>query len=257
MKYYKPDSLLTINNAKTIKSLKKGITTYILYMSPHRQNSKGISICPMATTGCIKACLYGSGHGSMSTVQRGRTNKTEFFIADRAKFMETLFVEISMIQLKHKLEKSKFVIRLNGTSDISWESFRFKEGKNIFELFPRVFFYDYTKNFTRFDKFLPKNYRLIFSRSETNEEKAFELLKKGINVAMVFDFPPASYNGYKVINGDVNDLRHLDPYGVIVGLKYKNLTGAGVDNKAAFENGFAIRTSPLSLIINKPMKKAA
>jgi hypothetical protein len=36
------------------------------------------------------------------------------------------------------------------------------------------------------------------------------------------------------------DLRFLDDKGVIVGLKYKNLTGKGVDNKAAFVNGFAI-----------------
>lgn len=36
------------------------------------------------------------------------------------------------------------------------------------------------------------------------------------------------------------DLRFKDAKGVIVGLKYKKLTGKGVDNKLAFTTGFAI-----------------
>jgi hypothetical protein len=48
-----------------------------------------------------------------------------------------------------------------------------------------------------------------------------------------------------VVNGDENDLRFLDKQGVIIGLKYKKLTGKGVDNGAAFKNGFAIRTETI------------
>jgi hypothetical protein len=48
------------------------------------------------------------------------------------------------------------------------------------------------------------------------------------------------YNGYRVVNGDETDLRFLDEQGVIVGLKYKNQTGKGANNKVAFETGFAI-----------------
>jgi hypothetical protein len=50
-----------------------------------------------------------------------------------------------------------------------------------------------------------------------------ESLKHGVNVAVVFpsaDFP-ATWQGYQVIDGDVNDLRFRDPRGVIVGLKAK------------------------------------
>jgi len=32
---------------------------------------------------------------------------------------------------------------------------------------------------------------------------------------------PLTYQGYKVINGDLSDERYLDEKGVIVGLKYK------------------------------------
>jgi hypothetical protein len=240
--HYIPSTLLTTNNSKTIKGEKFGWKTYILYMSPHKQNSTGKSICPMATAGCAAACLYTAGHGSMSTVKRGRMNKTEFFLADRKAFLRKLYIEVSQLELLHRLEETKFAVRLNGTSDISWEKFLMEEtGLNIFESFPTVQFYDYTKNHLRFTRPFPKNYRVIFSRSETNNDMAFALLEKGVNVAIVFDRIPEKFNGYDVINGDESDLRFLDGKSVIVGLKYKNITGGGADNKAAFTSGFAIR----------------
>jgi hypothetical protein len=89
---------------------------------------------------------------------------------------------------------------------------------------------------------LPSNYSLVFSRSENNHKNAIDLLNRGFNVAMVFDVPPTEFEGFGVIDGDETDLRFLDNQGVIVGLKYKKLTGKGADNNAAFESGFAIRT---------------
>lgn len=242
--YYNPTSLLTTRNSKTTKGEKFGWKTYILYLSPFNQNSQKKNICPMATVGCSQACLYSSGKGSMANVQKGRTNKTEFFLSNRETFLTTLYSEIAQLDVKHRIEKTKFAVRLNGTSDISWEKFKIPgTGKNIFELFPNIQFYDYTKNHLRFKNQLPKNYRLIFSRSETNGDMAMELLKRGINVATVFDRVPNEYMGYKVIDGDKSDLRHLDPKGVIIGLKYKTLTGKSVDNKKAFETGFAIKVA--------------
>ena len=103
-------------------------------------------------------------------------------------------------------------------------------------------FYDYTKNYTRFNKVLPSNYHLTFSRSEINHEIAMDILSKGHNVAMVFDKLPETYNGYKVVNGDETDLRFLDEKNVIVGLKYKKITGKGgaEKNKEALQNGFVV-----------------
>ena len=240
-KYYVPDNLLGTRNKKLLKGEKFGYTTYGLNLSPYNQNSQGKNVCPMASVGCASACLYGSGHGSMSTVQRGRTNKTEFFLADRENFLKKLYIEVAQLELKHRLEGTKFAVRLNVTSDLSWEKFKIMDGKNIFELFPTVIFYDYTKNHLRFKNPLPKNYRLTFSRSETNNEMAMSMLKRGVSVAFVFNEIPKKYSGYKVINGDINDLRFKDPKGVIVGLKYKNLTGKNVDNQKAFADGFAIK----------------
>lgn len=243
----KKKPLLTFNNAKTVKGEKLGYKTAILYMSPYKANSKRINVCAYASKGCAESCLVGSGHGSMSTVQQGRLRKSEHFLEDREGFLYQLKEEIEAIIKKNNGE-AIVAIRLNGTSDISWEQFKVFEGKNIFEIFPDIQFYDYTKNWTRFDKVLPSNYYLTFSRSETNHIKAMELLKRGINVAVVFDKLPKTYEGFKVINADETDLRFLDERGVICGLKYKKLTGKGGGEKniKAFESGFVLRAENLN-----------
>jgi hypothetical protein len=241
MSTIKKNPLLSTNNVKTMKGEKLGYKTYILYMSSYKDNSKGINLCSHASQGCATACLVGSGMGGLYTnVQQGRRNKSERFINNRHDFLLDLFEEITKIVKK---AENDFIptIRLNGTTDIRWEKFKVINSKNIFELFPEVQFYDYTKNHLRFNGTLPKNYHLTFSRSETNNDKAMELLKRGYNVAMVFDKTPLEYKGFEVVNGDETDLRFLDGTNVIVGLKYKNLTGKGANNNEAFESGFAIR----------------
>lgn len=238
--------LLSTNNAKTIKGEGQGYITYICYMSPFTANSKGINVCSHASQGCANSCLVGSGMGGIYTnVMQGRINKTEYFLRDRVGFMNQLREEIAKAIKKHE-GKATVVIRLNGTSDLAFENYRVFDGKNIFEVFPDTQFYDYTKNWTRFNKVLPSNYHLTFSRSETNETKAIEMLSRGVSVAMVFDKLPETYKGYKVVNADQDDLRFLDPNGVVCGLKYKFMTGkgGGEKNKEAFENGFVIRTQP-------------
>jgi len=246
MNFYKSKNLLTFNNAKTIKSLKYGMHTYIMYLAPFTQNATGKNHCSHASAGCIEACLFGSGFGGMyTTVEIGRINKTNYFVAERQNFLNQLVSEITKLSNKHAKKGESLCIRLNGTSDIAWEKFKIKDGKSIMELFPNVQFYDYTKNYLRFNRVLPENYHLTFSRSETNDENVEDLLSKGHNVAVVFDELPETYKGYKVINGDESDLRFKDEKNVIVGLKYKKLTGKGADNKKAFESGFALKKENL------------
>lgn len=238
--------LLSFNNAKTIKGEKKGYKTFILYMSPFTLNSKGVNLCPMASEGCASACLFESGFGGMYTsVKQGRVDKTEFYLRDRIGFLDKLVVEITKLEKKFADSDLTLAIRLNGTSDISFEKQKASNGKTIFDTFPNVQFYDYTKNYTRFAKQLPSNYHLTFSRSESNHEIAMELLKAGNNVAMVFTKLPDTYLGYKVINGDDNDLRFLDDKNVIVGLKYKKITGKGGSekNKESLTSGFVLEVA--------------
>ena len=114
------------------------------------------------------------------------------------------------------------VVRLNTTSDIPFEIHK------IFQLFPNVQFYDYTKIKKRAIKhaegLMPKNYHLTFSQNEANQNDSLEVLKRGGNIAVVFrNKLPEFYKGFKVVNGDEHDLRFTDPANVVVGLKAKGL----------------------------------
>ena len=89
-----------------------------------------------------------------------------------------------------------------------------RDGLNVFDHYPELAFVDYSKNPKRFDRRLPANFRLTFQPSETNEATALQLLARGINVAVVFaGDKPTRWNGFKVIDGDLHDLRQLDPRG--------------------------------------------
>ena len=258
MNYKVPNNLLSTVNAKTVKGEKLGYTTYIMYLSPHTQNSKGINLCSHASKGCAKACLFGSGAARFETVQNGKRNKTEYYLADRKAFMNQLVKEITKaVKLHGAIEGEKqykkngvdvlrfknFAIRLNGTADIPFEKIKIENGLNIFEMFPEVQFYDYTKNPKRFEKKQSPNYHLTFSRSEDNDKDVDKVLASGGNVAIVFGIRdinklPTEYKGYKVINGDETDLRFLDEDNIVVGLKYKLVTGKGTkgQNKDNVDN---------------------
>lgn len=250
-------NLLSFDNVKTIKGEKKGYKTFILYLSPFTLNSKGVNLCPMASNGCASACLFESGFGGLfEGVRNGRTEKTEFYLSDRIGFLDKLVVELTKLQNKFKDSELTLAIRLNGTSDISFEKQVTSNGKTIFDTFPSIQFYDYTKNYTRFKKALPSNYHLTFSRSEINENIAMDLLSKGVNVSMEFDKLPETYKGYKVVNGDEDDLTFLHPKGVIIGLKYKKNRSKGGKEKniEALKSGFVVITQ--SSVIKKLSKVA-
>ena len=69
---------------------------------------------------------------------------------------------------------------------------------------------------------MPHNYHLTFSRDETTDiEFIKEVIKKGGNVAVVFDEIPNTWEGMDVISGDDHDLRFTDPHSKIIGLQAK------------------------------------
>lgn len=279
MNYVIPKNLLGTKNAKTVKGEKFRYTSYIMYLAPHKQNSKGVNLCAKASKGCAEACLFGSGAARFDNVQVGKINKTEYFLADMKGFMNQLFNEITKIEQNHEkivgdeqlnfnkkvLRYKNFAIRLNGTSDFPFENYKYKDkdNKNIFELFPNIQFYDYTKLDNRFDKILPPNYHLTFSRSEENHKETIDILNRGYSVAVVFNAKdetelPDTYLGFKVINGDESDLRFLDEENVVVGLKYKYLTGKGTKGKNAImldENDFIVDIN--SPLCNMPLNEQA
>jgi hypothetical protein len=217
-------TLISIDtNAKTKKGQAKGYLTGILYLAPSTESGV-INTCGYASAGCRAACLFTAGRGAFQNVRKARVDKTLLFHSAKADFMDQLVKDIQGLKKKAERLGMKPCVRLNGTSDISWESVPAGKASNIFELFPDVPFYDYTKNIKKVIKLKEKplpNYSLTFSRSESNKAHAELALSLGVNVATVFKNVPESFSGHSVIDGDQSDLRFLDPKGVIVGLKAK------------------------------------
>lgn len=218
---------LLTTNTKTIKGLKKGYSTQGIHLAP--ADLSGYNVCKWYTKGCKAACLNTAGRGRMSNVQKARKAKTLFLFQDRPAFNVQLKKEIVAGIKKAKNNHLIPVFRLNLTSDVDWENEPIENGKTVFQLFPDCQFYDYTKGQLRMEKFIagidwPSNYHLTFSRSETNDKQCKRLLQMGGNVAAVFrNGLPESWQGYPVINGDVDDLRFLDQPQAIVGLIEKGI----------------------------------
>jgi hypothetical protein len=217
--------LLTTQNAKTSKGEDLGYLTGILYMAPANM-VEGVNVCKFASVGCKKACLYSAGRGKFSNVQKARIAKTEFFRDNLEGFKTSLVWSINSVIRKASKQGLKPCIRLNGTSDIPYETLEIKDGKNIFEVFPEIQFYDYTADHTRLKALTGtwKNYHLTFSRKESraNNVAAEKLLSIGVNVAAVYSNIDKALQDDNKINGDLHDLRFLDGHGgKIVALKAK------------------------------------
>lgn len=208
--------LLGISNTKTLKGEAQGYRTYIMHLAP--STLSGYQVCPMASEGCSEACLNLSGMGRFSNVQAARIVKTRWFFEDRLSFMKQLVKEIRSAVKSSQKAGLIPVFRLNGTSDIRWETIQVYADNawhnSIMDAFPTVQFYDYTKIPNR--RNVPSNYHLTFSRSETNHA---DVIQSQYNVAVVFDILPETYLGRPVIDGTETDLRFLDPEHVVVGLK--------------------------------------
>jgi hypothetical protein len=212
--------LLSTANPKIQKGTKLGYLSFILHLAP--SDLSGKNTCPKATKGCIAACLNTAGRGGMfkkgentNMIQKARIRKTQYFFNNRDAFMLDLMQDIKKgIRLANKLGLEP-VFRLNGTSDLSWEKYEMTEGKNVFDVFAGIQFYDYTKVLGRKVKHI-ENYHLTFSKADGNDSDVAEALLQGMSVVAVYDKIPAG-----VPSADETDLRFLDPKGIMLGLKAK------------------------------------
>lgn len=206
----------------------EGYKLFSLFLAP--SGSSGYNTCLWASDECISLCLNEAGRGAMKSVQDARIKKTKMMVENPYEFMYNLLTEMRCAVKSADKNGDKLAIRLNGTSDIAWESVApfIKEfccesdndllGKTRYKL------YDYTKSAIRV-KNKPDWYDMTLSYSGNNWEHCKLVLDRKISrVAVVFhEQIPETYKGYSVTNGDLDDYRFLDDKGVIVGLKYKSV----------------------------------
>ena len=164
--------------------------------------------------------------------------KAQFFMQERQAFLNEMVQHIARLIRKATRLGLTACVRPNGSTDIAWEGIRVQVTEetaaavnkaltgtdcapiaagwhaSIVAMFPTVQFVDYTKNPFRMRRALPANYHLTFSRAENNEAEALAVLRSGKNVAVVFAGGlPETFHGFRVVDGDKHDLRHLDPRG--------------------------------------------
>jgi hypothetical protein len=190
---------------------------------------------------------------STNVIQEARIRKTKLFNTAKNDFMIQLYKDICFgIRQSAKLGLVP-VFRLNGTSDIAWEKVHFTIGEttynNIFEAFPEVQFYDYTKILGRKVNGID-NYHLTFSAADGNDSDVQKAIAQGYNIAVVFGIPnkssmPEQYLGLPVYNGDDSDLRFLDPKNCIVGLYAKGK--AKKDTTGFVKRVFNVNTPKLEI----------
>jgi hypothetical protein len=230
--------LLSTANPKIQKGTDKGYLSFILHLAP--SDLSGRNTCPKATAGCAAACLNTAGRGGMfkrgentNMIQKARIRKTNYFFHDREAFMEDLVTDIIKAVNYARRKGLKPVFRLNGTSDLSWEKYPTRYGaENIFDQFPTLQFYDYTKVLGRKIADIP-NYHLTFSAADGNDADVEQALAQGMNVTVVYDRIPEG-----VYSADEDDLRFLDPRVGIIGLKAKGRAKKDT-------SGFVRRTIPI------------
>jgi hypothetical protein len=221
-------SILTVENAKTTKGELLGWLTGILYLAPHTLSGV-MNVCLFATIACINACLGpGAGRGIFPNVRAARIAKTKLLAAAYEMFLE--FLRHDVRKLINRAAKLGFkpCVRVNGTSDIP------KIAMLLAREFPQVMFYDYTKIPKPYLRMRP-NYHITFSYSGENIAETLDALQHGVNASVVFQVKkgkplPESWNGYRVIDGDLHDLRFIDrelmlpgETALIVGLRAKGI----------------------------------
>ena len=218
---YRP--ILGQASAKTVKGESIGYLTAICYLVPDDE------LCPLAKlAGCMAGCLRSAGRGAFDNVQAARAAKTRFFREHREAFMLSMCADVwSLVRKAAKLGMTPLV-RPNGTSDIPFENIPVVDGKTIFQLFPDVQFYDYTKHPSRnLDGKTAGNYDLTYSFSSVTPKP---ISIKGLTnkhnrrTAVVFDRAeniPSEFRGWPVVDGDDTDVRHIEPVNVVVALYAK------------------------------------
>jgi len=213
-------------NAKLLKS----VGWYNAGVSLAQADLSGHNMCPAFTELCKAACLGGTGRAEFTpSIDKVRINRTKLYATDLKAFWSILLPELHKVDRKATRLGVPVAFRPNVLSDQPWHL----KLPQMFDIFPKWKFYGYTKVKSYVSAWchgdLPENYHLTYSWSERSSlDYVRNVLECGMNVAVPFydkntlkPIIPSSWNGWKVVNGDVSDLRFNDPAGVIVGLGVK------------------------------------
>lgn len=218
MRCNKKFALITVDNPKFERSNEDHKLVAGLSLAPAKLSGK--NLCGHNSPGCTNICIFNEGFGKFQNVKDARLRRSHLFINNFPLFRSHLLKDLESLERWSRKYESEVYFRLNVYSDLDY-----------MKLIPEAFdiplnYYDYTKNSSRFGVYLakkaPKNYDLIFSRSENNESDCRKFLKMGGNIACVwrdYNKVPTSFMGYPVIDGVSSDLWWLGQHSKVGSLK--------------------------------------
>ena len=216
------------------KDEKENYLSYSLNLLPHKNviGGKTVNVCPFAGK-CSNVCVGENGHFAMKngTAYHKQYMNTLLFTHERGLFFTRLVQDLKQVQKIQDKKGKKVAVRLNAYSDLNFAKLSKRYLKSsIFDMFSDLKFYDYTKDVKKFVENNIENYHLTFSHDEKG--KFFVS-----NTAVVFEQLPKTYKGLPVFDGDITDLRFLDPENHIIGLKFK---GSKAKLLSSIGSGFCI-----------------
>lgn len=192
------------------------------YGAPAR-TSGVLNMCPASTPGCRKSCLHTSGQLGMPNQNRATIIRTQFMHAEPYLSRVIVLAELEANAKRIERKGRKMVVRQNGTTDEALE-------RVWPPSFFRIYFHqDYTKRVDRLtdDRVAERGYYLVASATERTNVAAMDgnvvvpvHVRRGAPL-------PDTFDGKPVVDGDVHDLRFLDPqggYAVLVRAKGKAIS---------------------------------
>jgi hypothetical protein len=226
-------------NTKLEKCQPYGWLAYGLQLAPG--NHSGYEVCAWRT-GCFEVCLYSAGFGKFDNVKDARIDRTKRVFEDFRNFSLDLLSDIEKLVVKAEKMNLLLCVRPNTLSDLAWEALL----PEMFEAFPNVQMYDYTKSIKRWKQFLegkmPSNYHLTYSINEKSKpEQVSDLVRMGGTASIVSTVAAESialsmkqrgYHNFEHFHdGDVHDLTFVHPKRTLLVLSPK---GDALDSSSSF-----------------------
>jgi hypothetical protein len=204
-KYSAPKLLSYPDNQLKLEKSKQ----FTVGLTLQHANKAGVESCPWRGE-CASICVLDNGNGRYANTQKARDIKTRFLYNHPQAFMVLLGHELRELSAKYE----RVLVRLNMNSDLRFYKILPKLVNG--ELFPNLYFYDYTKNpaILSGNGMIAGHYRLVFSVNESsNLVKVRNFVSRGGTAAIVTsrtkkDKPPSLFMGLPVIDGDATDNRY-------------------------------------------------
>lgn len=236
--------LLTTKQYKLDKGESLNVATFGIQLAPATEAGNGINMCASAGD-CVRGCIKVTGMNAFPTHRSARVKRTILYKKFPQAFHDQLQAEIE--SWKRSTTNAGFTLaaRPNTLSDQPLLA------KAVAERNPDIQVYDYTKLPKPATRRLP-NYHLTYSYSErTTSADIAHCIEHRVNIAVILNikrgqslpaFVELHGRTFPVIDGDLTDLRFMDPSDqtYVVGLRWKTGKGSAENLAAGLRSGLVI-----------------